>query len=194
MGKVMYKNVFVHSSSFVEKDCLIGERTKIWHFSNILSKVKIGKNCVIGQNVMIGKKVTLGNNCKIQNNVSLFEGVVLEDDVFCGPSCVFTNVINPRSFINKKREFKSTIVKKGATIGANATVLCGNIIGSYSMIGAGSVVTKNIPDFALIIGNPAKRVGWVSKYGEKLSKDLVCPKTNEKYFEKDGSLFLVNDK
>ena len=189
----MLDSVFIHDTSFVEKNCIIGENSKIWHFSNVLSGAKVGKNCTISQNVMIGKNVSIGDNCKIQNNVSVFEGVILEDNVFCGPSCVFTNILTPRAFISKKKEFVSTLVKKGATIGANSTIICGNIIGSYAMIGAGSVVTKDVQDFALVFGNPAKRIGWVSKAGERLSEHLICSKTKEKYYEEKGSLFLSNE-
>jgi UDP-2-acetamido-3-amino-2,3-dideoxy-glucuronate N-acetyltransferase len=160
---------FVHESSIVEKDTSIGEGTKIWHFSHIMEGATIGKNCTIGQNVFIGRGVQIGDNVKIQNNVSVFEGVILEDNVFCGPACVFTNVINPRSTIPRKNEFRPTLVKEGATIGANATIICGNTIGRFSFIGAGAVVTKDVPDFALVYGNPAKIQGWVCVCGEKLS-------------------------
>ena len=184
----MKKKYFIHESSFIDKNSYIGENTKIWHFSNILNNCIIGKNCVIGQNVMIGPNVKIGNNCKIQNNVSIYQAVELEDYVFCGPSCVFTNVINPRSGIEKKDQFKVTLVRKGATIGANATILCGNEIGSFSMIGAGSVVTKNVDNFSLVVGNPAKRIGWVSKYGENLPESLICPVTGDEYIENNGKL------
>ena len=185
---MMKKKYFIHESSFIDKNASIGENTKIWYFSNILNNCIIGKNCVIGQNVMIGPNVKIGNNCKIQNNVSIYQAVELEDYVFCGPSCVFTNVINPRSGVEKKDQFKATLVRKGATIGANATILCGNEIGSFSMIGAGSVVTKNVDNFSLVIGNPAKRIGWVSKYGENLTESLICPVTGDEYIEKNGKL------
>ncbi|MCS7201940.1 MAG: N-acetyltransferase, partial [Dictyoglomus sp.] len=153
------KKYFVHESSYVDEPVEIGEGTKIWHFCHILPYTTIGKNCVIGQNVMIGPRVKIGNNVKIQNNVSIYEGVELEDDVFCGPSCVFTNVINPRAFIERKSEFKKTIVKKGATIGANATIICGVTIGEYAFVGAGAVVTKDVPPYALVVGVPARQVG-----------------------------------
>ena len=162
------KKYFVHPTSIIDEDVKIGEGTKIWHFSHILKNTVIGENCVIGQNVMIGPDVKIGKGCKIQNNVSVYKGVILEDYVFCGPSCVFTNVINPRAFIERKDEFKTTLVKKGATIGANATIICGNTIGKYAFIGAGAVVTKDVPDYALVVGVPAKIVGWVCKCGNKL--------------------------
>ena len=152
---------FVHPSSIVDEGVEIGAGTKIWHFCHVLKNTVIGENCVFGQNVVVGPDVTVGNGCKVQNNVSLYKGVILEDDVFCGPSCVFTNVINPRAFIEKKSEFKTTLVKKGATIGANSTIVCGNTIGKYALIGAGSVVTHNVPDYALVVGVPARQIGWV---------------------------------
>jgi len=180
---------FLHESVFIDEDVTVGEGTKIWHFSHVLKNTKIGKKCNIGQNVMIGPDVTIGNGCKIQNNVSVYKGVTLEDDVFCGPSCVFTNVYTPRSFIERKQEFLPTLVKKGATIGANATVLCGVTIGKYSMVGAGAVVKKDVPDHALIVGVPAKQKGWVCecgtslKFTEKHSKCSYCGKEYKK--EKD---------
>jgi UDP-2-acetamido-3-amino-2,3-dideoxy-glucuronate N-acetyltransferase len=160
----MRKNYFIHESSYIDNNCVIGDGTKIWHFCHILSGSIIGKNCTIGQNVMIGPNVVIGNNCRIQNNVSIYEGVFLEDDVFIGPSAVFTNVINPRAFINKKDKIKLTLVKKGATIGANATIICGNTIGKYAFIGAGAVITKDAPNYALIVGNPGKQVGEICDY------------------------------
>lgn len=160
---------FVHESSFIDEPCKVGENTRIWHFSHIMKNSTIGDNCIIGQNVFIASGVILGNNVKVQNNVSIYAGVVCEDDVFLGPSMVFTNVINPRGFIERKDEFKGTLVKKGASIGANATIICGNTIGRYSFIGAGSVVTKDTPDFSLIYGVPAKQVGWVCRCSEKLT-------------------------
>jgi UDP-2-acetamido-3-amino-2,3-dideoxy-glucuronate N-acetyltransferase len=162
------KDYFIHLSSCIDKNVKIGKGTKIWNFSHILENSQIGKNCIIGQNVMIGPEVIIGNGCKIQNNVSIYKDVTLEDDVFCGPSCVFTNVINPRAFISRKEEFLKTLVKKGATIGANATIVCGNDIGHYAFIGSGAVVTKNVPDFALVYGNPAKLQGWMCECGIKL--------------------------
>ena len=165
------KDCFVHEISFVDEGVEIGEGTKIWHFTHILKGTRIGKDCVLGQNVMVGPDVVIGDRCKIQNNVSLYKGVILEDEVFCGPSCVFTNVLNPRAFIERKEEFKKTMVKKGATIGANATIICGNIIGKYALIGAGAVVTKDVPNYALIVGVPAKQIGWVCKCGTTLKFD-----------------------
>lgn len=159
---------FVHHSSFVDEGCVIGVGTKIWHFSHVMSNSTIGSNCSIGQNVVISPEVILGDNVKVQNNVSIYTGVICEDDVFLGPSMVFTNVINPRSAINRKHEFQKTIVKRGASIGANATILCGHIIGEYAFVGAGAVVTKDVPAFGLVVGNPSKHVGWISKYGHKL--------------------------
>lgn len=156
---------FKHSSAIVDEGAAIGENTKVWHFSHVMKGAKIGSDCVVGQNCFIANKVVIGNKVKIQNNVSVYEGVICEDDVFLGPSMVFTNVINPRSAIEKKNEFKKTVVKKGASIGANATIICGVTIGSYSMIGAGAVVTKDIPDYALVVGNPAKQIGWVDEAG-----------------------------
>lgn len=164
----MDKEYFVHESSYVDEPCVIGTGTKIWHFSHIMKDCEIGQNCNIGQNVVISPSVKLGNNVKIQNNVSVYTGVICEDDVFLGPSMVFTNVINPRSGVIRRDEYMKTIVKKGASIGANATIVCGNDIGRYSFIGAGAVVTKEVPDYALMVGNPAKQIGWMSEYGERL--------------------------
>lgn len=164
----MEKEYFKHESSYVDEPCVIGAGTKIWHFSHIMKDCEIGQNCNIGQNVVISPSVKLGNNVKIQNNVSVYTGVICEDDVFLGPSMVFTNVINPRSSIIRRDEYMKTVVKKGASIGANATIVCGNNIGKYSFIGAGAVVTKEVPDFALMVGNPAKQIGWMSEYGERL--------------------------
>jgi len=154
-----------HPTAVIDEGAVIGKGTKIWHFSHIMSGAVIGENCTIGQNVLVASDAILGNNVKVQNNVSVYTGVVCEDDVFLGPSCVFTNVINPRSFISRKEEFRPTLVKKGATIGANATIICGVSIGEYAMIGAGAVVTKDVPDYALIVGNPGKQIGWVDKEG-----------------------------
>ena len=171
------KNYFVHESSYVDEPCQIGKGTKIWHFSHVMKNSVIGENCNIGQNVVVSPDVKLGNNVKIQNNVSVYTGVICEDDVFLGPSMVFTNVINPRSGVIRKDEYMKTVVKKGASIGANATIVCGNNIGIYSFIGAGAVVTKEVPDYALMVGNPSKRIGWVSEFGERLN------------FNKDGTAF-----
>jgi len=164
------KNHFVHESSYVDEPSTIGEGTKIWHFSHILKGVTVGKKCNIGQNVVIGPNVKVGDNVKIQNNVSVYEGVELEDNVFCGPSMVFTNVFNPRSEVVRKDEYRKTLVKRGASIGANATVVCGSTIGEYAFIGAGSVVTRDVPAYALVMGNPARRTGWMCRCGEKLPK------------------------
>lgn len=176
---------FKHESAYIDDDCSIGRGTKIWHFSHLMTGCKIGENCNIGQNVVISPKVVLGNNVKVQNNVSVYTGVVCEEDVFLGPSMVFTNVINPRSFIERKTEFKPTIIRRGASIGANATIVCGNEIGKYALVGAGSVVTKNIKPYALVVGNPAVQIGWISEWGHRLDFDengvAFCPETNEKY-------------
>lgn len=188
------KNYFVHESSYVDDGCQIGRGTKIWHFSHIMNNCKIGNNCNIGQNVVISTNVILGNNVKVQNNVSVYTGVICEDDVFLGPSCVFTNVINPRSFIERKNDYRKTIVKKGASIGANATIVCGHDIGQYAFIGAGSVVTKNIPDYALAVGNPAKVIGYVCQCGNRLQFDnnkAVCGCCNKKYEKKDDSIIEI---
>ena len=178
-----FLGVTIHESAYVDDRVVIGAGTKIWHFSHVLPDVSIGERCVIGQNVAIGPDVRVGNNCKIQNNVSLYKGVILEDYVFCGPACVFTNVVNPRAEIERKSEFKPTLVRRGATIGANATILCGNTIGAYSLVGAGAVVTHDVPDFAVVVGAPARRVGWVSKAGAKLGPDLVCRLDGSRYRE-----------
>jgi len=171
----------IHESAYVDKNSSIGANTKIWHFVHILSDTHIGAGCSLGQNVMAGPNVNIGDGCKVQNNVSLYKGVNLEDDVFCGPSCVFTNVLTPRAHVNRKDEFGETRVKKGATIGANATIVCGNTLGQYCMIAAGAVVTKDVPDYALMAGIPAKRMGWVSRTGDRLGEDLICPRTQEEY-------------
>lgn len=172
---------YVHPSSFVDEGCDIGKGTKIWHFSHILPRTKIGADCVISQNVMIGPDVTVGDRCKIQNNVSLYKGVTLSDGVFCGPSCVFTNVLTPRAEVERKDEFKTTPVGRGVTIGANATIVCGHKLGDYSMVAAGAVVTKDVPAYALVAGVPAQRIGWVSQSGDRLGDDLTCPRTGQKY-------------
>lgn len=180
---------YVHPSSYVDAPTKIGNGTKIWHFSHILKDCEIGADCSIGQNVMIGPGVKVGNRCKIQNNVSLYNGVELEDGVFCGPSSVFTNVNNPRAEIERKSEFRTTVVGRGATIGANATIVCGHGIGQYAFIAAGAVVTTNVPDFALMAGVPAKRIGWMSMAGARLGHDLVCPLDGSRYKETvDGKL------
>jgi UDP-2-acetamido-3-amino-2,3-dideoxy-glucuronate N-acetyltransferase len=179
------ENVSIHESAIIDEGAQIGEGTKIWHFCHVMGTAQIGENCVLGQNVFLGNKVKLGNNVKVQNNVSVYEGVICEDDVFLGPSMVFTNVTNPRSVVNRKDEFKSTLVKKGATIGANATILCGIEIGRFAFIGAGAVVTKNVPNYALVIGNPARQAGWMSEQGGKLvfneSGESTCKISGERY-------------
>lgn len=183
---------FTHESAYIDENCEIGDGTKIWHFSHIMSNCKIGKRCNIGQNVVISPEVILGNNVKVQNNVSIYTGVICEDDVFLGPSMVFTNVINPRSAVNRKNEYLKTRVGKGATVGANATIVCGHDIGEYAFIGAGSVVTKDVKPYALIIGNPAKQIGWMSEFGHKLNFNsegiAICQESNERYFLIDNSV------
>ena len=182
---------FAHTSAIIDDNCTIGNGTKIWHFCHIMPFCTIGNNCNIGQNVVISPQVIIGNNVKIQNNVSVYTGVICEDDVFLGPSMVFTNVINPRSFINRKEEFRQTIIRKGATIGANATIVCGNEIGEYAMIGAGAVITKPVKPYALMVGNPAKQIGWVSKNGHRLQfKNNVaeCEESHEKYCLYNGEV------
>tara|TARA_B100000989_G_scaffold298277_1_gene286857 strand:- start:5321 stop:5893 length:573 start_codon:yes stop_codon:yes gene_type:complete len=185
------QDYFVHESSFLEKPCSIGSGTKIWHFCHIMKDSIIGKNCNIGQNVVVSPKVILGNNVKVQNNVSIYTGVVCEDDVFLGPSMVFTNVINPRSHVVRRDQYIKTVVRKGATIGANATIVCGNTIGTYSLIGAGAVVTKDVANYALVVGNPAKQIGWVSEHGERLifeNNMSYCPKSHIKYIIRDNKV------
>ena len=180
----MEKKYFVHPTSIVAEAAEIGEGTKIWHFTHVMSGARIGENCIIGQNVFIASGAILGNNIKVQNNVSVFDGVILEDDVFCGPSMVFTNVFNPRSFISRKKEFRKTLVRKGATVGANVTIVCGNTVGQYAFIGAGSVVTKDVPDYALVYGNPGKVKGWVCQCAEEIrfrSGRAVCKACGKTY-------------
>jgi UDP-2-acetamido-3-amino-2,3-dideoxy-glucuronate N-acetyltransferase len=188
----MENNYFAHPTAVIDEGCLIGEGTKIWHFSHIMPKCKMGQNCNIGQNVVISPEVILGNNVKVQNNVSIYTGVTCEDDVFLGPSMVFTNVINPRSAVNRKNEYLHTTVKKGATIGANATIVCGHNIGEYAFIGAGTVVTKTIKPYALVVGNPSRQIGWMSEYGHRLKFNeegiAICPESNEKYQLKNNEV------
>jgi UDP-2-acetamido-3-amino-2,3-dideoxy-glucuronate N-acetyltransferase len=176
-----FPEAFIHESAFIDYPVTIGAGCKLWHFVHVLPHCELGGGTVVGQNVMIGPSVRIGRQCRIQNNVSLYQGVELEDDVFCGPSCVFTNVLNPRAFIDRKAEFRRTIVRRGATIGANATILCGHTIGAYALVAAGAVVTRDVPDYALVVGVPARHVGWVSRAGETLGNDLVCPLTGERY-------------
>ena len=173
--KEIHKDAFVHESSYVDDNVTVGSGTKVWHFSHVLNNCYIGEDCSLGQNVVIGPNVVVGNRVKIQNNVSVYEGVTLQDGVFCGPSCVFTNVNNPRSEIVRKDEYRKTIVRCGASIGANATIVCGHDLGEYCFIAAGAVVTKEVPAFALMAGTPAKRIGWMSKAGGRLGDDLICP-------------------
>lgn len=172
---------YMHESAIVDKGAEIGLKTKIWHFCHVMPGAKIGEECVLGQNVFVGGKAVIGNRVKIQNNVSVYDAVSIEDDVFCGPSCVFTNVVNPRSFVERKEEFKETIIKKGVSIGANATIVCGVEIGEYAFIGAGAVVTRDVKPFALMLGVPAAQNGWVSKSGAILDSNLICTETKEKY-------------
>ncbi|MEA3504224.1 MAG: acyltransferase [Bacteroidota bacterium] len=179
------KKYFSHETAVIDEDCNIGAGTKIWHFSHIMSNCTIGEKCNIGQNVVISPDVILGKNVKIQNNVSIYTGIICEDDVFLGPSMVFTNVTNPRSAVNRRGEYSQTIVKKGASIGANATIVCGHDIGEFAFIGAGAVITKHVPAYALVVGNPARRIGWMSEYGHRLNFDenglATCPESGEKY-------------
>ena len=187
-----FRNYFVHETSLIDKGCEIGAGTKIWHFSHILSGSKIGENCNIGQNVVIGPDALIGNKCKIQNNVSVYKGVTLEDGVFCGPSMVFTNIYNPRAEIGKMDQVRPTLVKKGATLGANCTIVCGNIIGQYAFIGAGSVVTKDVPDHALLVGNPAKNIGYMCICGERLSGSLACQSCGKKFTKVEDGLKIID--
>jgi len=186
---------FAHPTAVIDEGCQIGEGTKVWHFSHVMPGAVIGKNCVLGQNVMIGPNVILGDNVRIQNNVSVYEGVICEDDVFLGPSAVLTNVINPRSAISRKTEFKSTIIRKGATIGANATIVCGNEIGAFSFIGAGAVVTKSVKSYALMVGTPAIQTAWISEFGHKLQfnndGEAVCHESGQKYLLSEGQINRV---
>lgn len=184
-----HPGVFIHESAYVDEGCRIGGGSKIWHFAHVLKDCEIGENCVLGQNVMVGPAVRIGHTCKIQNNVAIYNGVELEDGVFCGPSCVFTNVDNPRAEIERKSEFRRTLVKRGASIGANATIVCGHTLGAYCFIAAGAVVTRDVPAYALMAGVPARRIGWMSRVGRRLGADLVCPETGETYREtSDGRL------
>jgi len=190
------KNYFAHETAVIDKNCQIANGTKIWHFSHIMSNCIIGENCNIGQNVVVSPGVVLGKNVKVQNNVSIYTGVICEDDVFLGPSMVFTNVINPRSAVNRKDEYMKTTVKKGASIGANATIVCGNAIGKFSFIGAGAVVVKEIKPYALVVGNPSKQIGWISEFGHRLNFDSKgfanCPEGNEKYQLKNDFVNKIN--
>ncbi len=188
-------NFFVHETAILDDGCIVGDGTKVWHFSHIMTNCTIGENCNIGQNVVISPEVVLGNNVKVQNNVSIYTGVTCGDDVFLGPSMVFTNVINPRSAINRRDQYSKTHVGKGASIGANATIVCGHDIGEYAFIGAGAVVTKNIPAFALVVGNPAKQIGWVGEYGHRLEFNhygiATCIESSQKYKLENGKVFRI---
>jgi UDP-2-acetamido-3-amino-2,3-dideoxy-glucuronate N-acetyltransferase len=186
------KSYYAHPTAVIDEGCEIGAGTKIWHFSHIMSNCRIGVNCNLGQNVVVSPEVILGNNVKVQNNVSIYTGVICEDDVFLGPSMVFTNVINPRSAVNRRAQYAKTLVKHGATIGANATIVCGHDIGRFAFIGAGAVVTKHVPDYALVVGNPAKHAGWMSEFGHRLDFDkngvAVCPESQERYTLANGKV------
>lgn len=188
--------VTIHSSAIVDEGAKIGKGSRVWHFAHVCAGAKIGNDCSLGQNVFVGNKVAIGNNVKIQNNVSVYDNVTLEDDVFCGPSMVFTNVYNPRSAVSRKDEYRNTLVKKGATLGANSTIVCGVTIGEYAFIGAGAVVNKDVPAYALMVGVPAKQVGWMSAYGEKLNLPLkgdgitICPHTGKTYVLNAGQLTM----
>ena len=185
-------NFFHHETAVIDEGCKIGAGTKIWHFSHVMPNCIIGENCNLGQNVVVSPGVVLGNKVKVQNNVSIYTGVICEDNVFLGPSMVFTNVINPRSAVNRRDQYEKTVVKEGATIGANATVVCGNPIGRFAFIGAGSVVTKEVPDYALVVGNPARQIGWMSEYGHRLNFDengnAVCPESGDRYILQEGQV------
>jgi UDP-2-acetamido-3-amino-2,3-dideoxy-glucuronate N-acetyltransferase len=194
----MSEEYFSHPSAFVDQPCIIGKGTKIWHFCHVSANARIGEKCVLGQNVFVASDVEVGNNVKIQNNVSLYTGVILEDDVFCGPSCVFTNVINPRSEIVRHHLYERTLVKNGATIGANATIVCGSTIGRYAFVGAGAVVRGEVPDYALVLGVPAKRKGWMSRHGHRLVNQaadgsLVCPESHWRYVEVEPEVLRCLD-
>lgn len=188
----MDSNYFAHETAVIDPGCKIGNGTKIWHFSHIMTGCTIGDSCNIGQNVVVSPDVVLGNNVKVQNNVSIYTGVICEDDVFLGPSMVFTNVINPRSAVNRKSEYARTLVKRGATIGANATIVCGITLGEFSFIGAGAVVIRDVPPFALVVGNPSKHIGWMSEFGHRLNFNeqglAICPESNVKYQLREGKV------
>jgi len=194
----MNKKYFAHEKAVIDEGCKIGEGTKIWHFSHIMTNCKIGEKCNIGQNVVVSPGVILGENVKVQNNVSIYTGVICEDDVFLGPSMVFTNIINPRSAVVRKDEYQKTFVGKGATIGANATIICGITIGKYAFIGAGSVVNKDVKPYSLVVGNPSRHIGWMSEYGHRLHFNeegiAICPESKEKYLLKEKEVFKINDK
>ena len=186
------KNYFSHETAVIDDGCTIGKGTRIWHFTHIMPSCKIGENCNLGQNVVVSPEVILGNNVKVQNNVSIYTGVICEDDVFLGPSMVFTNIVNPRSAVVRKDQYVKTLVRKGATIGANATIVCGIEIGEFAFIGAGAVVIRDVPSYALVVGNPAKHIGWMSEFGHKLEFDMnheaICPESKEKYILEEGKV------
>jgi len=190
-------SIDIHPSAIIDEGALIGDGSRVWHFSHICSGARIGMKCSLGQNVFVGNDVVIGNNVKIQNNVSVYDSVTIEDDVFCGPSMVFTNVYNPRSEVTRKDEYRKTLIKRGATLGANSTIVCGITVGEYAFVGAGALINKNVPDFALVIGVPSKQIGWMSRYGERLdlplkgNADTICPKTNEKYILVDSKCSIV---
>ena len=191
----MNPDILIHDTAVIEKGAVIGPGTRIWHFTHLMPRASVGKDCILGQNVFLGNQTSVGDRVKIQNNVSLYEGVIIEDDVFLGPSAVFTNVINPRSFLERKHEFKTTLIRKGATIGANATIICGVEVGAYAMVGAGSVITKNVKSFALVYGNPAIQHGWVSRNAYKLifndKGEATCPSSGERYQLVNGTVNLI---
>jgi UDP-2-acetamido-3-amino-2,3-dideoxy-glucuronate N-acetyltransferase len=190
-------SIDIHPSAIIDKGAQIGDGSRVWHFSHICSGARIGMKCSLGQNVFVGNDVLIGNNVKIQNNVSVYDAVTIEDDVFCGPSMVFTNVYNPRSAVTRKDEYRKTLIKRGATLGANSTIVCGITVGEYAFVGAGALINKNIPDFALMVGVPSKHIGWMSRFGERLdlpvkgNAETICPKTNEKYVLVDGKCSIV---
>ena len=192
----MVNGYYIHDSVYIDEDVRIGQGTAIWHFSHVLKGAQIGENCILGQNIMIDRNVCIGNGVKIQNNVSVYTGVQIENDVFIGPSVVFTNVINPRAFIDRKQEFKNTMIKNGATVGANATIICGITIGEYAMIGAGTVVTQNVPNYALMVGNPAKQIGWMSEHGHRLEFDstgkATCKESGQVYQLENNSVKRIS--
>ena len=193
----MEKEYFAHETAVIDENCQIGKGTRIWHFSHLMSNCILGEHCNLGQNVVVSPDVVLGNNVKVQNNVSIYTGVVCEDDVFLGPSMVFTNVINPRSAVNRRGQYATTIVKRGASIGANATIVCGHNIGEFAFIGAGAVVTKEVPAYALVVGNPARQTGWMSEYGHRLHFNdqglATCPESREKYQLKNGKVSKISE-
>ena len=191
MSQSIHPSVFIHDSAIVDEGATIGEDSRVWHFVHVCAGAVIGKKCSMGQNVFIGNKVIIGDDCKIQNNVSVYDNVTLEDGVFCGPSMVFTNVYNPRSFVDRKSEFMSTLIKTGATLGANCTIVCGNTVGKFAFVGAGSVVNKDVPDYALMVGVPARQIGWMSEYGERL--DLPLTGNGDAYCEHTGTQYTLDN-